>query len=745
MRNLKIRTKLIVSFSVVILMTLSLGVLASITSNLVGRYYRAIIDQPLERRQVATELKFEFAQVRINAFQMLINSDFDIIQMRLDEMLGRYPRLEYLIERYEQTVINDSSISNQDRERLLSSIREAWDIMIEYRRIYNELYNTILSTRDLSLNVIDPVAAASTGDINNILFALYDEAVIQVENEYESTISFGIWSVVWIAVTAFLLVIVSLVMAIYIISNIARSISRMKEGSRKVAKGDLSVNMRTNSRDELGELSNYIADMLGQFNNLVDEVNEITSLALAGGLSMRLKEDSFVGDYKDVAVGLNQTIGVLAQDSLDLAEITREYAEGNFEAKLHEFHGESAMFNEAADGVQANLKAVYSEIRAMINAIQNGNLDYRINSNVHKGDWARLTEGLNSVIVAFSEPFEELNNSLSSLSIGEFKKMEGSYQGDFKNIKDTANRTIDNMSSYVLEISEVLVEMSNKNFNQSITREYVGEFSKIKDSLTSIVDSLSNVISEIGSAAEQVNVGAKQISAGAMNLATGASEQASSLEEINSTIDIITETATENLEKINNVDQFASGSRERANRSNDDMKKLLDAMNGIKDFSIKIGNIIKVIEDIAFQTNLLALNASVEAARAGEHGRGFAVVAEEVRALASRSQNAAKETKDLIEESIRSVESGTEMADQTAGSLERIVSDSVEIATLIEAIAEAVAHENEILGQIALGVAQVTSVVTSNSATSEEAASSSEELSSQADVMKNLVSQFNTK
>ncbi|MCL2611022.1 MAG: methyl-accepting chemotaxis protein, partial [Defluviitaleaceae bacterium] len=403
------------------------------------------------------------------------------------------------------------------------------------------------------------------------------------------------------------------------------------------------------------------------------------------------------------------------------------------------------ILTETARKLLTNLQDISIEIGILANFAGQGDLSHRAEAEKYTGNWKKILNELNILISNIVDPFTEFKVSLEALSQGNFVKMQGDYEGEFKTLKMTTNTTIDNLSIYIAEISEVLGKIASKNLDQSITREYVGEFSKIKNSLTGILDSLNNVISEIGSAAEQVNIGSKQISSGAMNLAAGASEQASSLEQVNTAIDVVSEGSQKNLKDIKNVDEFATGSKNRAQKSNEDMNDFLKAMEGIKDFSLKIGNIIKVIDDIAFQTNLLALNAAVEAARAGEHGRGFAVVAEEVRALASRSQDAARETKDLIEESIRSVEEGTDMADKTATSLNQIVGDSVEIATLIETIAKATAEQSESFSQIAMGIGQITSVVTNNSATSEEAASSAEELSSQSDVMKNLVSEFITR
>ena len=250
------------------------------------------------------------------------------------------------------------------------------------------------------------------------------------------------------------------------------------------------------------------------------------------------------------------------------------------------------------------------------------------------------------------------------------------------------------------------------------------------------------VLLEINQGADQVAAGARNVSDASVALSQGASQQAASVEQLSASIAEIASQTASNAQNAEKANDLTVGTKEKAQLGNEDMQEMLSAMEEINASSANISKIIKVIDEIAFQTNILALNAAVEAARAGQHGKGFAVVAEEVRNLAARSAKAAKETTDMIEGSMEKVETGREIAHKTADALNAIVGDVSSVADIVANIAKASNEQKLALEQINQGVQQVSQVVQANSSTSEEAATASQNLNQQADIMRANVGKF---
>lgn len=302
--------------------------------------------------------------------------------------------------------------------------------------------------------------------------------------------------------------------------------------------------------------------------------------------------------------------------------------------------------------------------------------------------------------------------------------------------------TVQDLNKIILDINNDLAEIADGNFMISADEDYKGDFADISQSFRLIIKSLSTAMREIDSNAESVQRGATDLAGASQQLAEGATDQASAIEELTATMTDISEKIHVNAENAEKVRKIVGNMNDQVMESNEQMKRSTEAMGKIKEASDKIAEIIGSIEEIASQTNLLALNASIEAARAGEAGKGFAVVATQVGTLSEQSTEAAKNTKVLIQNAISAVEEGTRLANSTAESLMLVVDNANIVRDAIAEIAVASDTQAEATAQITEGINQIAGVVESNSATSEESAAASTELSTQADSLKELVGRF---
>ncbi len=332
----------------------------------------------------------------------------------------------------------------------------------------------------------------------------------------------------------------------------------------------------------------------------------------------------------------------------------------------------------------------------------------------------------------------QLSDAAKQIAKGHVEITMEKYNNDeFGDLVDEYTKVIENIK-YQAHIAE---EVSNGNLTISVKPASSDDL--LGHSLKKLVEDNHNALSNISDAGSQVTVSSSQVASASQALAQGSTEQASAIEQITASIDEIAEKTKQNAEQANSAANLVIRAIGDVKQGNVQMQSMVAAMQDINKASESISKIIKTIQDIAFQTNILALNAAVEAARAGEAGKGFAVVAEEVRSLAAKSQEAAEETAELIEDSIDKVNAGSKIADETARAMEEITKVVQESEHIINGIAESSNYQATAVAQIEQAISQVSQVVQTNSATSEECAAASEELSNQASRMREMLSIYN--
>ena len=347
------------------------------------------------------------------------------------------------------------------------------------------------------------------------------------------------------------------------------------------------------------------------------------------------------------------------------------------------------------------------------------------------------------MIRSIVSPLREAEEAVVAFSHGDLSHhLSYESKDEIGGICDAVRTSQHILHNTIEDIVAITKRLAGGDLSGAVTQEYPGELAPIKENIEFLLVHLKDTMGSILQAADQVAAGADQVSTGAQALAQGSTEQASAVEELSATINDLDNSAQANRQTAQTAKEKADQAADQVRISNERMQEMRQAMSEILDGQKDISKIIETIENIAFQTNILALNAAVEAARAGNAGKGFAVVADEVRNLASKSDHAAKQTKKLIESSMRAVERGGELAEDVDSNMQKTVECTGAAIEYMDKLAENTISEAENIAQLTTGVDQISAVVQTNSATSEESAAASEELSSQAVMMKQMVQNF---
>jgi methyl-accepting chemotaxis protein len=517
------------------------------------------------------------------------------------------------------------------------------------------------------------------------------------------------------------------------------------DAAERIANGDLNVKLQIKSEKDI--LTKNLNKMVTNLQQVTGDINMLADAAVAGNLAARADAGKYHGDYQKIVSGINHTLDAVITPINDAAGVLQKMAVNDYTLALQadQYQGMMQQFAEEVNVVRARFLSVQDAI-----------------VKVAAGDISRLEEmrkiekrsendQIMPAVIGMMRTIQNLIDEVGRLTQAaidgdlQVRGNAGQFAGGYQQIVVGFNQAIDAILEPIKEAFAVLQEMENGNLMVAVTGAYRGEHALLAQAVNRTIDSFNTLLGEFRNAAGQVSTGAQHVSDSSQIMSQGAAEQAATTEEITASINEIGTQTQQNAENATQANNLALAAQEQANTGNAKMQKMLEAMTTIDESSASISKIIKVIDEIAFQTNILALNAAVEAARAGQYGKGFAVVAEEVRNLAARSANAAKETTALIESSIQKVAAGATIATETAESLSEIVTGIAQTTTLVGDIAVASNEQAAGIAQVNQGMGQIAQVTQTNTATAEQSAAASEELAAQAEVLMGMVQKFKLK
>ena len=499
-----------------------------------------------------------------------------------------------------------------------------------------------------------------------------------------------------------LAIFISMIIALFITRSIRNPVAEMAKIMKKIDQtGDFSLRLNVAGKDEVATASQSINVLLSNLQDAIQEANETMVHMSEGNCSYPMKGD-YRGDLAKLKNGVNSSLTQVSQ---------------------------------AMDGLMDSLQA-----------LSDANFKHttQINKNI-KGTYRQLLEQSSQTMFSLNTAISDILKVMHGMAHGDFsQRIRAEVRGDLHTLKEQMNTSLQELDNAIKEVSMVMEAQGAGDLTQNVQGHYEGQLKMLSTDLNNAIAKTANMIGEVVTVSTSVRYGASQISQGTNDLSDRTQNQAASVEETAASMEQMAAAIQETTSNAQRANQLSDEARAKAANGAQIMQNTINAMDGIREASSQIAEIVTLIDSIAFQTNLLALNAAVEAARAGEHGRGFAVVAGEVRTLAQKSADAAKDIKSLIDNSTHQITQGTQLVSQSGEALDDINNAIQQVSEIVSEITAAAQEQSSGIGQVNNAVSTIDSSTQQNAALVEETAAAASSMEQEANNLLDLVSQFKT-
>lgn len=507
----------------------------------------------------------------------------------------------------------------------------------------------------------------------------------------------------WLSIIGIIAAIIALAAVLVMVVNrvVIKPLVEVQQISNQILQtGDFSKKFTVNSNDEVGQTAAALNSLLDNISQALNEANDIVKTIASGNFSRTIS-----GNYK----------------------------------------GDLAALKDGINSSAHNISHVMGELSKVMQSLKDGQYNVEINSGVASGDFKTMIDNAQVAMNDTNQVVGEINNVMQDMRNGKFNnRIKGHTAGELTVMKDRINESMDVLEKALAEITKVVTGQASGDLTQRITGEYLGELEELKSAVNQSIERLAQTVDQAIHTSGTVTNEAVSLSSDASDLSSRVQQQAAALEETSATMEEMNSAVQNNTENAHQAAEVFEQVHSNATQAGQVMEKTIEAMGSIQESSHEIAEIVTLIDSIAFQTNLLALNAAVEAARAGEHGRGFAVVAGEVRALAQKSADAAKDIKQLIDSSVGRIDQGTKLASETGKVIHEITLSIDRANDMIHQINNASAEQAEGVNQVYQAISDIDAATQQNSALVERTSSAARSMSEEAQNLQENMSFFNT-